>query len=239
MEDVLYDLYLAEAVVDENYYFFSNDSIARQNLLNSIFKKHKITEQTFDTSLAWYNANIEKYLKINNKVGERFTALSEKIKNDLDKIEAETRRKQIRNLFPRTTFFFLQTPGLFQNRYVFKTDSIQLQTARSFYLTFHVLGVRDSIYPSLSFCIRAGDTIFVNRDTIRSNGTYSNSFSVPSDYAVKEIYGVFSIPDKGKNQILFNDINLFEEEKMPVKMEENTVSSKTSIPDKSFLHRLQ
>jgi hypothetical protein len=214
MEDVLYDLYLAEVAIDENRPIFSNDSITRQNLLNSIFKKHKITEQKFDTSLVWYNAHIDAYLKMNNKVEERLAALSEKLKTDLDKIEAETRKAQIRNLFPDTTFFFLQSPGLFQNRYVFKTDSAYLHPIHSFYLAFQVLGVRDSIYPTLSFCLQAGDTVFVNCDTIRSNGAYSNSFSVPSNYTVKEIYGVFSIPDEEKNRILFNDIILFDKSKM-------------------------
>jgi hypothetical protein len=65
--------------------------------------------------------------------------------------------------------------------------------------------------------MQAGDTVFVNRDTIRSNGAYSKSFYVPSHYTVKEIYGVFSIPDEEKNRILFNDIILFDESKMPNK----------------------
>jgi hypothetical protein len=137
------------------------------------------------------------------------------MKADLDKIEAEMRKAQIRNLFPDTTFFFLQAPNLFQNRYVFKTDSIHLQSIHSFYLAFQILGIRDSIYPTLSFCLQANDTVFVNCDTIRSNGAYSKSFSVPSHYTVKEIYGIFSIPDERKNRILFNDIILFDESKIP------------------------
>jgi hypothetical protein len=215
MENVLYDLYLAEVAIDENRFSFNNDSALKQDLLNSVFKKHKITEQKFDTSLVWYNANIEKYLKINSRVGERFASLSEKLKTDLDRIEAEIRKSQIRNLFPDTTSFFLQSPGFFQNRYVFKTDSVQLKDIHLFYLAFQVLGIRDSIYPALSFCMQAGDTVFVNRDTIRSDGAYSKSFALPSGYTVKEIYGVFSIPDDERNRILFNDIILFDESKMP------------------------
>jgi hypothetical protein len=215
MEDVLYDLYLAEVAIEENRFSSSSDSALKQDLLNSIFKRHKVTEQKFDTSLFWYNANIERYLKINTKVGERFAALSEKLKTDLDKIEAEVRKAQIRNLFPDTAFFFLESPGLYQNRYVFKSDSAHLRDIRSFYLAFQALGIRDSIYPALSFCLQVGDTVFVNRDTIRSNGSYSRFFRVPSGHSVQEIYGVFSIPDEGKNRILFNDIILFDGNKMP------------------------
>jgi hypothetical protein len=73
----------------------------------------------------------------------------------------------------------------------------------------------------LSFCLQAGDTVFVNRDTIRANGAYSKSFSVPPRYTVKEIFGVFSVPDEEKNRILFNDIILFDESKMPKQENKN------------------
>lgn len=229
MEEVLYDLYLAEVTIDEHSYIFNNDSTARQNLLDFIFKKHKITAQAFDTSLIWYNQNMEKYLKINDKVKERFSVLSSDLKNQIERSETEKRRAELRNLFPATTSFFLQSPGFFQNRYVFKTDSIHVQAVHSFYLAFQVLGARDSIYSALSFCLQAGDTVFVNRDTIRTNGFYSRSFSVPSNYTVKEIYGVFSISDDEKNLILFNDIVLFDESKMPDKKEEKTAFPRKDI----------
>jgi hypothetical protein len=212
MEDVLYDLYLAEVAIEEHAFIFNNDSTAKQDLLNFVFKKHKITVQTFDTSLVWYNRNMEKYLKINNRVGERLSVLSNNLKNQIEQIEAENRRAGIRNLFPDTTAFLLQSPGFFQNRYVFKTDSLPQEHIQSYDLTFNVLGITDSIYPILSFCLQTGDTVFVNRDTIRVNGLYSKSFSVPDTLEIKEIYGSFSISDDKKTLILFNDITLLREE---------------------------
>jgi hypothetical protein len=230
MEDVLYDLYLAEVEINENRTIFNNDSTAKQKLLNSVFEKHEITEQAFDTSLVWYNGNIDKYLKMNSRVGERFSALASKLESELNRIEAETRKAQIHNLFPDTaSFFFLQSPGLFQNRYVFKTDSVQLRMIQSFELAFNVLGIRDSIYPILSFCLQTNDTVFVNCDTIRSNGVYSHIFSVPSGQTVKEIYGYFAIPDEEKNLILFNDIMLFKEGDMPVKQVDNVSFKKEDL----------
>jgi hypothetical protein len=105
-----------------------------------------------------------------------------------------------------------------------------VQGVHSFYFAFQVLGARDSVYSALSFCLQAGDTVFVNRDTIRAGGFYSNSFSVPSNYTVKKIYGVFSIPDDEKNLILFNDIVLFDESKMPDKTGE-----KATFPRKDMI----
>jgi hypothetical protein len=213
MEKVLYDLYLAEVTIEEHRFIFNNDSTAKQDLLNSIFKKHKITAQTFDTSLVWYNRNMEKYLKINNNVKERFSALSDNLKHQIEQIETEKRRAEMWNLFPDTISFFLQSPGFFQNRYVFKTDSVRVKTIHSYNLAFNVLGINDSIYPVLSFCLQTADTVFINKDTIRGNGFYSQTFSVPANREIKEIYGVFSIPDDEKALILFNDITLLKQEK--------------------------
>jgi hypothetical protein len=229
MEDVLYDLYLTEAVIDEHNYIFNNDSSAKEKLLNSVFQKHQINAQTFDTSLVWYNQNMEKYLKVNGRVKERFSSLSDNFKTRIDQAEREKRAAELQNLFPVTTSFFLQSPGFFQNRHVFKTDSLHLETIRAFYLAFQVLGVRDSVYPTLTFCLQTGDTVFVNRDTIRAGGAYSRTFSVPAQYTVKEIYGVFSIPDEEKNRILFNDIVLFDESKMPDKPEEKPALPRRQI----------
>jgi hypothetical protein len=75
MENVLFDLHLAENVISDNYMIFSGDSVRKQQLLNSVFDKHKITEQTFDTSLVWYNAHLDKYLKINANLSQRYANL--------------------------------------------------------------------------------------------------------------------------------------------------------------------
>ncbi|MDR0507300.1 MAG: DUF4296 domain-containing protein [Dysgonamonadaceae bacterium] len=228
MESVLYDLYLAETVIDENYYIFNNDSTAKQKMLNFVFEKHKIKEQTFDTSLVWYNENMEKYLKINNKVSERLALWADNLKEIQNRLDEERRRAEIRNLFPETTYFFLQSSGLFQNNYSFHTDSVQIQSILSYDLSFNVLGIRDSVFPYLSICFQTADTVFVERDTVKSNGLYSKVFSVPENTTVKEIYGSFRIPDEEKVLILFNNIMLQKQENQVA-----TMSPKQEMPLKS------
>ena len=72
MENVLFDLYIVEAGMNENSMIFYNDSAKKQDILQSIFTKHKISQTQFDTSLVWYNANLKRYLKINTQVIERY-----------------------------------------------------------------------------------------------------------------------------------------------------------------------
>jgi hypothetical protein len=218
MANVLYDLYIAEVEIDENYSTFSNDSARKQDLLNSVLKKHKISEATFDTSLVWYNKNTDNYVKINKKVSERFAALSETLKKEADRIDEAIRIASIYNLFPDTTSFFLQTPGLFQNRYTYRTSNSRLSESKIYYLNLDVLGVTDSIHPVLSLCLQTTDTVFFNRDTIRVNGHYAKSFSVPDKYIVKEIYGSFSIPDNNKALILFHNISLLKDDALNPKI---------------------
>jgi hypothetical protein len=223
MENVLYDLYIAEVEIDENHHFFNNDSVTKQNLLNSVFDKHRITEQTFDTSLVWYNSHLEKYMKINTNIKDRLEALSTNLSTQIENTEKAARLARLQNLFPDTcSFFFLQSPGLLQNRYTFKTDSCQLATIHSLNVDFDVLGINDSIYPVLTFFMQCNDTLFVNRDTIRSNSHYSKEFSIPNEHTLNEFHGSFYIPDEEKALILIHDISIQEQEQE----QKDAVSSK-------------
>jgi hypothetical protein len=214
MEDVLYDLYITEVEIDDHYAIFHGDSLQRQTLLNSVFEKHKITEEAFDTSLVWYNKNIDNYLKINKKVGERLSVLSDTLTARIDRKKTAEWLASIHNLFPDTTSFFLQSGGLLQNVHPYRINTSEIQTLRSFRLDMDILGVSDSIFPVLSFCMQASDTVFVDRDTIRTNGHYSRSFSIPSRYTLKEIYGSFYMEDTKKALILFHDVTLLKQENL-------------------------
>ena len=94
MENVLFDLYIAEAEIIENSRIFSNDSTKKQDLLQSVFKKHKISQAQLDTSLVWYNANLKRYLKINTQVSERYGSRIDQLQAEIDRIRrAEERAK--------------------------------------------------------------------------------------------------------------------------------------------------
>lgn len=87
MENVLFDLYLAEAGVNENFAHFRNDSARQQDFLQSVFKKHKTTQARFDTSLVWYNAHMQRYIKINTQLTARYNQL-------IHQLEAQAKRRE-------------------------------------------------------------------------------------------------------------------------------------------------
>lgn len=211
MENLLFDLYVAQVEIEENIYVFRNDSAKKQDLLNSVFKKHKIKEQTFDTSLVWYNRNLDKYLKINKRIEDRFAILADTLNNQITAIEEARRLAERFNLLSEPFSFFLQSPGRFQHIYPFQTDATQLKNNRSFELEFDLLGVSttDSTHlPILVFCMQCSDTTFVNRDTLKVNGHYFKVFSIPQKNSLKKIYGSFYIPDTEKQFLFFNHLFL-------------------------------
>ena len=66
MADLIADLYMADAYIDHNGGDFESDS-SRMVLKQSIFKKHGITQQDYDSSLVWYAHNMEDYIKAYDK----------------------------------------------------------------------------------------------------------------------------------------------------------------------------
>lgn len=79
MADLIADLQLADAYIDSHISEFNSDS-SKQVIKQSVFKKHGITQQDYDSSLVWYAHNMEDYIKAHDKaIG--------KLKEQYDKID--------------------------------------------------------------------------------------------------------------------------------------------------------
>ena len=66
MADLIVDLQLAEAYIENHSGEFDTDS-SKQVFKQSVFKKHGITQQDYDSSLVWYAHNMEYYTKAYEK----------------------------------------------------------------------------------------------------------------------------------------------------------------------------
>lgn len=74
MEKVLYDYHIAKAMGEE---LLHNDAYKRVLYMESVYKKHGITQAEFDSSMVWYARNPEVLSKIYEKVSERLKAQKE------------------------------------------------------------------------------------------------------------------------------------------------------------------
>ena len=78
MADLIVDMQLAEAYIDNNISEFPSDS-SKQVIKQSIFKKHGITQQDYDSSLVWYAHNMEDYVKAYDKAVGKLKDKQEKL----------------------------------------------------------------------------------------------------------------------------------------------------------------
>ncbi len=202
MENVLYDLYLADAEVEENYEIFANDSAKKQEILDAVFKKHKIKERDFDTSLVWYAGNLDKYYKIYQNLSNRYTTLADALREKQDLLTLKPAGEDQFNLWMGETTHTLRSADQLDNRITFRVDSGDFQLNDSYELRFNVLGIRDSIAPIVTFCLQNADTILSVRNDITANGTYSTVLTAPGDSITKVLYGSIYIPAKEKNILL-------------------------------------
>lgn len=78
MEDLLVDIYKAEAYIESHYTDFADDS-SKMLFKQSVLMKHGVTAEKFDTSMAWYSKNLTVYMDVYENVQKRL----EKERGDL------------------------------------------------------------------------------------------------------------------------------------------------------------
>jgi len=84
MEDLLFDIHLADAEISNSFIDFRTEK-QKQDLYASVFEKHKITQEQFDTSLVWYGKNLSKFLEIYDKLNERYSIVANDIAAKIDR----------------------------------------------------------------------------------------------------------------------------------------------------------
>ena len=81
MADLIADMQLAEAYMESHAGEFDSDS-SKQVLKQSVFKKHGITQQEYDSSLVWYAHNMEDYVKAYDKAVGKLKSRYDKLDKD-------------------------------------------------------------------------------------------------------------------------------------------------------------
>lgn len=210
MEDVLFDIHIADAVISDNYRDFTNEANKRE-LYTSVFEKHGITQEQFDTSLVWYGRNLDKYLTIYSNLNKRYLALTDSITT---KIERQNKPAfSDTNIWESAKSVMLASlPGKNLTDFNLNLDTIKLSPKEYYELAFNVLGVSDSITtPFVTFGIGFPDSVFVERKTIIDNGLFTVSLP-PADSINNNpthLFGSIYFPAwKGDARIVIYNIGL-------------------------------
>ena len=78
MADVLYDYHMAKSMIRENG--VGNDEM-KQAYMEYVYQKHNITEEVFDSSLAWYSRNPDAMMSVYDQIFKRMDKVNTDIKD--------------------------------------------------------------------------------------------------------------------------------------------------------------
>ena len=173
----MYDMYIAEAIIDNDYQKFAQPE-NKEALIDQVLEKHKITEARWDTSLSWYSDNIDTYIQINDSVKSRLQR-NYNATTQLITLRAAERNELIihpPHYIPNN--FYIASLGC-DRGFKFSLDSLQL-TERfgdndSIFFQFKVIGV----FPSDSYSLKSmlmieyADTTVFQTSRLVENRSYS------------------------------------------------------------------
>ena len=173
MEEVLYDITLAQAEIEHNYTLFNHHPEKKQEVLNKLLKKHKISKQQLDTSLVWYNAHLEYYFKINEQINKRYSLEMESLQEEIDEEKRIWEARSRINIFKGDRSFFLQSASQLRNTLLFRVDSINWTPGDHLDISFDVLGMDKAMKPEVRCAVFCEDTIITAKKEIEANGSFS------------------------------------------------------------------
>ena len=189
MQQVITDIYMADAIINSDPYTFGRDE-DKKALYQSVFDKYRITEALYDTSLIWYGKNLDVYMQVNNM------ALAE-VKRRIEKtgsIEPEktsiVNEDSIDIWTERRYYEFF--PTSLSNTVIFRFRSeTDYPSGSVFILGLHVLGLVRDMQSPVEVHLRAeqNDTTIVATQTITTNGYHETILRTLPVQRVKQVYG--------------------------------------------------
>ncbi len=178
MEQLMFDVYVAEAMMETDYHTFSSPEQKEANI-RQVFQKHNVTQAQWDTSLAWYSDRIDVYLRMNDSVKSRLQREKRHIDDMIARQNAEQQRDNellysATYIPPVYTYLLPNTRGGIS----FQLDSAYVSSNLpddNFSLTFSVMGIPSEQTPDFSarLTLTYADTVIYRNTKITNNETYS------------------------------------------------------------------
>ncbi len=179
MEKLMYDVYIAEAMIENDYQTFSTPQ-QKEALIKQVFDKHDVTQAEWDTSLAWYSDRIEVYLKMNDSVKARLQRQQKVFEQQLNQQYSQQQNRSQRfntlSYIPSTYSFSEVSP---RNGFRFRLDSMQIVnkiTSPQFEFSFDVIGIPSGYKPAIKsfLTLEYTDTTIYLVNNITENRTYTD-----------------------------------------------------------------
>lgn len=178
MEQLMYDIYIAEAIIEDNYNDF-NTPEKKEAIIAEVFKRNKTSQARWDTSLAWYSDKVEEYLKMNDSVRLKLQRNQKEVEallnNELAIQQSIKDRSILSSDIPLNYSFAEVNP---RNGFRFELDSTSIQNdidSVNTFFSFEAFGIPESMNSRLTaqLILEYKDTTIFKGEYINTNGTHS------------------------------------------------------------------
>jgi hypothetical protein len=202
MEKLMYDIYIAEAMIENDYATFDTPE-KKEAFMQQVFRKHGVTEAQWDTSLSWYADHIDIYLKINDSIKARILREQKNIEQQITQQYSRDQEKQRKNQSPSyipPIYNFAMMGSKSGFSFALNETEISKQIDQNdFDFRFDVIGLSQQIAPKLTsmLILEYRDTIIYKNKQVTSNQSYSISASkyIPND-TLQKLSGFIHLQDR-------------------------------------------
>ena len=191
MQQILTDMYLADAIINTDLIFYQNDENIKA-LYQSVFDKHRVTASIYDSSLVWYGKNLDVYMQVNNMALADVKKRIEKINN----IEPEITVSEDFDDIWSVSRYLEFTPTSLSNTHSFSFRGDEDYASGSiFVLGFQVLGLVPGMQSPVEVHLRAeqNDTTIIMNHQTGDNGYHEIILRTLPIPRVKRVYGYIRI----------------------------------------------
>jgi len=212
MRVVLYDMHIAEAMVETNSDMFRT-SDERERLYQGVFAKHHITQAKYDSSLIWYGKNMDLYMRIykmvTNDISESIAKLGDIKPNPLS---GEMSTRDSIDVWIDNNSYIFHPKQIFQTLIFEISPERPYSAGSSYVMGLSVWGLSPGTKQKLRLGLRAlqSDTIISVNQDVYGDGYYETVMRTATSKPVIRIYGYIRMEDDDSpyHQVYVDDIRL-------------------------------
>lgn len=210
MQRVQTDMLMADALVGVDHKDYSNDT-TKVALYESVFRKHKITQEKYDSSLVWYAKNLDIYMKVYERI---IADLGRNIHDlgDVQTVAVSSSKKDSVEIWPRRPYLTLSPQTVFSGvTFDIKPES-NYPSGSTFVLGMRVWGLKEGMefYPEVRVRAEQRDTVIRAENKILKDGYYQTILRTMPTRQVRRVYGSvwMNNVDSTYNKIYIDNITL-------------------------------
>lgn len=203
MKDVMVDMQIAEAMINADTQTYGSDA-EKDALYQSVFRKHKIRQADYDSSLVWYGHNLEVYMQVYDLVLAELND-RQKALGDVQATAAPVSKRDSVDIWPRLTYLSFSPKAVFNGVTVDIKPDKNYPSGSTFVLGLRVWGLNAAMKgrPTIRLSANQGDTTIVVNEKIMHDGYHETVLRTVPTKQVRSVFGSIRMENKGDSAAYF------------------------------------